>query len=119
MVKVCPKFVAFNFINDSSTSDLEILLFPCNQFMGMPSTELSEIATFVNREKIDFAVTFAPVDIMGSDMHPLFAFLKAQRPGCIAWNYAKFIVSKNGREVVRFNHRVLYSAIENGIRNLI
>lgn len=59
------------------------------------------------------------VDVNGSDTHPLFKFLKAERPGCISWNFSKFIVSKSGHQVERFNHRILFSAIENEIKTMI
>jgi glutathione peroxidase len=98
-------------------SDLEILLIPCNQFSS--SCELSDVIAFSDQENIDFAQVFAPVDINGTESHPLFAFLKSERPGVIAWNFSKFLVGKSGNEVERFNHRILFSAIENEIQKMM
>lgn len=100
-------------------SDLTILLFPCNQFMGMTQKDSSEITSFVHRENIDFAETFTLVDVNGSETHPLFKLLKSERPGCIPWNYSKFLVSKSGNQVERFTHRVLFQAIESEIKKMV
>lgn len=100
-------------------SDLEILLFPCNQFMGMTQKESSDIKSFVEQQNIDFAETFAVIDVNGSDTHPLFKFLKGERTGCISWNFCKFLVSKGGHQVERFNHRILYHAIESEIKKML
>lgn len=79
----------------------------------------NDVASFVHEEKIDFAETFEMVEVNGSDTHPLFSFLKAERPGCISWNFSKFLVSKNGQKVEKFNHRILYSTIEKEVKQMI
>jgi len=86
---------------------LVVLGFPCNQFGGQePGTE-EEIHTFCETR---FGVTFpmfGKVEVNGPDRHPLFAFLTEQPtlpdgPGDIQWNFAKFLIGRDGRVVHRF-----------------
>ncbi|MED1802464.1 glutathione peroxidase [Brevibacillus porteri] len=99
---------------------LVVLGFPCNQFAGQePGTE-EEIATFCDR---NYSVTFplfAKIDVNGPNTHPLYQYLKEHAPGeenqDIEWNFAKFLVDKDGQVVKRISARTqpeeLISAIE-------
>ena len=87
--------------------------------MGMPQKTSKELKSFVELHGINFAETFSMVEVNGPDSHPIYKFLKFERPGCIAWNFSKFLVSKSGHQVERFNHRILIHAVENEIRKMI
>ena len=93
-----------------SNPDLVVLGFPCNQFGAQePGTE-KEIALFCETQ---FAVTFplfAKIEVNGASAHPLYAWLKAQTPGAeqgqeIGWNFAKFLVGRNGEPIARYSPR--------------
>ena len=50
---------------------------------------------------------FARIDVNGPDRHPVYDFLTRQQsepegPGDIAWNFAKFVVGRDGRVLARF-----------------
>jgi len=84
-----------------------VLGFPCNQFGGQePGTE-GEIKTFCETK---FGVTFpmfSKVDVNGAGRDPLYAFLTSENttpdgPGDIRWNFAKFLVDRDGKVVARF-----------------
>jgi glutathione peroxidase len=84
-----------------------VLGFPCNQFGRQePGTE-AQIASFCS---INYDVTFplfAKVDVNGDHAHPLFRLLKAAQPGflgwsSIKWNFAKFLVGRDGRVIGRY-----------------
>ena len=50
---------------------------------------------------------FAKIDVNGDDTHPLFRYLKSQKPGiagteAIKWNFTKFLVARDGAVVARF-----------------
>jgi glutathione peroxidase len=86
---------------------LEVLGFPCNQFGSQePGTE-SQIKTFCETK---FGVTFplfSKLEVNGPGRHPLYAHLTSQAtqpdgPGDIQWNFAKFLVDKQGKVVARF-----------------
>ncbi len=85
---------------------LVVLGFPCNQFGGQePGTE-SEIAQFCTTNYgVDFPM-FAKIDVNGADQHPLYTFLKNAKGGifgdAIKWNFAKFLIDREGNVVERY-----------------
>jgi glutathione peroxidase len=93
-----------------SDKGLVILGFPCNQFMGQePGTE-AEIASFC---KMNYGVTFplfSKIEVNGDGAHPLYKYLKGVLPGSgskpdIEWNFAKFLINREGKPVQRFTPR--------------
>lgn len=103
-----------------------VLGFPCNQFGGQePGTE-GEIKTFC---ETTFGVRFpmfAKIDVNGPHRHPLYAFLTGEPtapdgPGDVLWNFAKFLVDRQGKVVARFSPRTapvseeVVSAIERAL----
>ena len=95
----------------------EVLGFPCNQFGSQEPGSESDIKTFCETR---FAVTFpmfAKLDVNGARQHPVYGFLTSQKtepdgPGDIQWNFAKFLVDKQGTVVARFSPTVAPSAPE-------
>ncbi|QEE44464.1 glutathione peroxidase [Rhizobium sp. WL3] len=96
--------------------DLVVLGFPCNQFGAQePGTE-KEIALFCETQ---FAVTFplfAKIEVNGAGTHPLYAWLKAETPGAeqgqeIGWNFAKFLIGRDGQPIARFSPRTAPSEL--------
>jgi len=89
-----------------ATRGLSILAFPCNQFGGQEPGSNAEIKQYVTS---NFGVTFdmyAKVEINGNDARPLFKYLKYKQGGLfgnfVKWNFAKFIVDRNGQPVERY-----------------
>jgi glutathione peroxidase len=86
---------------------LAVLGFPCNQFGGQEPGSEGQIKTFCETK---FGVTFplfAKLEVNGPGRHPLYAFLTAQATapegrGDIQWNFAKFLVGRDGEVVARF-----------------
>jgi glutathione peroxidase len=96
---------------------LEVLGFPCNDFGAQePGTE-QEIKTFC---ETNYGVTFpmfGKVHVKGPNQAPLFHFLTTQHSapdgaGDIAWNFAKFVVGKDGTLLARFAPTVTPGAPE-------
>ncbi len=109
---------------------LEVLGFPCNQFLNQaPGTE-AEIVSFC---ALNYGVTFktfAKIDVNGKGADPLYVYLKkaarddnenAESGGFkkvldglsqtvfgseIKWNFTKFLVDRQGRVVSRFSPTV-------------
>lgn len=103
---------------------LVILGFPCNQFMGQePGTE-EEIATFCS---VNYGVTFplfSKLEVNGDDAHPLYKYLKEVLPGSgnksdIEWNFAKFLIDKNGKPVSRYIPRLTPDKLTEDIEKLL
>ena len=88
-----------------------VLGFPCNQFAGQEPGSESEIQSFC---ELNYGVTFplfAKIEVNGPGRHPLYAHLASQAtapdgPGDIKWNFAKFLVGKDGRVLARFGPQV-------------
>ena len=81
---------------------LVILGFPCNQFAGQEPGSAADIAQFCS---LTYDVTFpmfGKLDVNGPDQSPLYAWLKATRPGDIEWNFGKFLVGRDGQVAERF-----------------
>ena len=85
-----------------------VLGFPCNQFGGQEPGTADQIQAFCSRR---YAVTFplfAKLEVNGAGRAPLYAHLTQQAtapdgPGDIAWNFAKFLVGKDGQVLARFS----------------
>ncbi|MCD8553696.1 glutathione peroxidase [Seleniivibrio sp.] len=84
-----------------------ILGFPCNQFGEQePGTE-DDITNFL---ECNYTVTFPifkKVLVNGENANPLFKKLKDMAPGTmgtkdIKWNFTKFLVSRDRKNVIRF-----------------
>lgn len=87
-----------------------VLGFPSNQFGSQEPGSDPEIAAFCEtRFGVTFPV-FAKIEVNGPAAHPLYRFLKQERPGIlgilgngsIRWNFTKFLVNRNGRVTARF-----------------
>jgi glutathione peroxidase len=81
---------------------LVILGFPCNQFAGQEPGTAAEIAQFCS---LTYDVTFpmfARIDVNGPNQSPLYTWLKAAHPGDVDWNFAKFLIGRDGQVVQRF-----------------
>lgn len=83
-----------------------VLGFPCNDFGGQePGTE-KEIKSFCqSRYRVTFPM-FSKVKAAGAEKHPLYEQLtgkSAPFPGEVTWNFAKFLVNKDGKILKRFD----------------
>jgi len=86
---------------------LEVLGFPCNQFLKQDPGSESEISEFCT---LNYGVTFpmfSKIDVNGTNTHPLYQYLKSEAKGLlgsekIKWNFTKFLVDKEGKVLKRY-----------------
>lgn len=82
---------------------LEVLDFPCNQFMGQAPEGIEEYHNICTTR---FGVTFkqfAKIEVNGKNESPLFTFLKSKTNGKnIGWNFTKFLIDREGNVIKRF-----------------
>lgn len=107
-------------------SEFEILDFPSNQFFEQAPGTNEEISNFCKLTYGTTFKTFAKIDVNGENSNPLYVFLKKEASAVdeddaskglynllsekgfntsgddIKWNFTKFLVSKEGKVVVRF-----------------
>lgn len=86
---------------------LVVLGFPSNDFLSQEPGSEAEIRQFCT---LNYGVTFpmfAKISVKGKKIHPLYQFLtdKKLHPrhgGSIGWNFAKFLVARDGHVIDRF-----------------
>ena len=84
-----------------------VLGFPCDQFgQQEPANEAAILEFCTSTYDVTFPL-FAKIEVNGAAAHPLFAYLKHERPGLlgtegIKWNFTKFLVDRLGRVRERF-----------------
>jgi glutathione peroxidase len=99
------------------SAGLAVLGFPCDQFGGQEPGSAEEIADFC-RENYDVTFPlFAKCEVNGDGAHPLYRWLKAERPGIlgtesIKWNFTKFVVDAAGGIRGRYAPTVLPESVE-------
>ena len=88
----------------------EILDFPCNQFGQQAPGTIQEIHQFCTANfDIQFP-QFDKIEVNGANEHPLYTWLKAGND--IKWNFTKFLVSRDGRVLKRYEPTDKMTAIE-------
>ena len=127
---------------------LEILAFPCNQFLEQEPGTNQEIQSFCS---LNYNVTFPlfdKIDVNGEAESPLYTYLKKQAPfqgypegteefaamldeihqktgtgfdqgDAIRWNFGKFLVSKDGKTIIRFEPMVTPDLMEEAIQEFL
>lgn len=125
---------------------LEILGFPCNQFLEQEPGTAAEIRqTCLANYGVTFQM-FEKIDVNGKNESPLYTFLKKKAPfksypneefgkqldaihkqlgngfeqgDNIRWNFSKFLVSKDGKTIKRFEPMVAPDDLREEIENLL
>ncbi len=118
----------------------EILDFPCNQFGQQAPGTIQEIHQFCTANFDIHFPQFDKIEVNGANEHPLYTYLKAQKPfggfdtndqrgklmddmlrkrdadfdkkSDIKWNFTKFLVSRDGRVLKRYEPTEKMSDIE-------
>jgi glutathione peroxidase len=108
-------------------SGLEVLGFPCNQFGAQEPGTAADIGAFCERNYGVSFPMFAKIDVNGQKAHPLYQFLKKEKPGllgplgggAIKWNFTKFLVDRSGRVVARFASTTKPESLAKQIQKLL
>ena len=87
--------------------NFSVLGFPCDQFGHQEPGDEAQITQFCT---LHYGVTFplfAKIEVNGHNEHPLYRYLKHERPGllgltAIKWNFTKFLVDAQGLPVKRY-----------------
>ena len=87
---------------------LQVIGFPCNQFGGQEPGSSEEIAHFC---AVNYGITFPimeKIDVNGTARHDIYKALTpiadaSGHNGDIRWNFEKFVVSADGKQITRFS----------------
>jgi len=113
-----------NIYSELNSAGLEILAFPCNQFLKQDPGTDEEIVSFC---KLNFGVTFpvfAKIDVNGPQADPIFTYLKDAARGVfgskkVKWNFTKFLIDRSVNVVKRYAPIVKPERIKEDIKRLI
>lgn len=139
-----PQYTALQALYDKyRDKGLEILDFPCNQFLQQAPGSDEDIQAFCTLNYSTTFPRFAKIDVNGEKADPLFVWLKEQAaedagdansaafeervkkhtpgsaPGDIKWNFGKFLIDRNGNVAARFSPAVPPEAIETAVESLL
>ncbi|WP_337176368.1 glutathione peroxidase [Paludisphaera sp.] len=87
---------------------LEVLAFPANEFGAQEPGTNEQIKEFCStRYNVSFPL-FSKIVVKGEGIDPLYAFLTSEstnpgHAGEIKWNFAKFLVGRDGEVIARFD----------------
>ena len=94
---------------------LVVLGFPCNQFGGQEPGSNAEIKQFcTSKFNVSFPM-FDKLDVNGAQRHPLYVALAGKDspfPGNITWNFNKFLISRDGKILHRWESKVTPDSTE-------
>ena len=95
----------------------------CNQFMGQAPGSAEEINTFCTLNYHTTFPRFAKIKVNGKEAEPLFEWLKKEKSGPlgarIEWNFAKFLINREGQVVERFSSKTEPLKMEDAIKVLL
>ena len=101
----------------------EILDFPCNQFMGQAPGSAEEINAFCSLHYQTTFPRFTKIKVNGKEAEPLYVWLKDQKSGPlgkrIEWNFAKFLIGRDGQVLERFSPKTTPQTLQESIENLL
>lgn len=85
---------------------LVVLGFPCNDFGEQEPGSNADIKKFcTSRYEVTFPM-FEKIHVKGAEQHPLYGALTgtaAGFPGEVQWNFGKFLVSRDGKLLARYD----------------
>ena len=90
---------------------VQVIGFPCNQFMGQEPGGKEEIAAFCKK---NYGVTFplaTKVDVKGNDQTPIYKWLTNKSENQVgdykvSWNFNKFLIDENGKLIAHYDSKV-------------
>ena len=102
---------------------LEILDFPCNQFLNQAPGSDQEIDNFCTLKYDTTFPRFQKCDVNGDNAIPLYKWLKSRQKGfltnSIKWNFTKFLTDREGNVVARYSPVTPPEKMEAEIRELL
>ncbi len=139
-----PQYEALQKLYDTyKDRGLEILDFPCNQFLKQAPGSDEEIQEFCSLNYNTTFPRFAKIDVNGKKADPLYVWLKEQKPkdkidkGAksfekkvslltlgnrkydITWNFGKFLINREGTIIERYSPAYAMESLEKEIEAIL
>lgn len=96
-----PQYEDLQNLHEQFGKDVAVLGFPANNFGGQEPGSNEDIVAFC---EANYGVTFQmfeKISVVGSDRHPLYAWLEEQSGEKPNWNFCKYLLNEKG-EVIGF-----------------
>ena len=119
-----PQYAGLQALHDRLHPEgFEVLGFPCNQFGAQEPGSAEEIETFCRATYgVDFPM-FAKVEVNGPGAHPLYHWLTETIGGengkDIEWNFAKFLIDRDGTLLQRYSPQTTPDALTDDIESAL
>lgn len=99
---------------DLKSKGFVILGFPANNFGAQEPGSEKEIKEFCTAKYDVTFPMFSKISVKGDDQAPLYKWLieNSENKSDVDWNFAKFLVGKDGHVITRFSARTAPSAAE-------
>jgi len=99
----------------------EVLAFPCNQFGAQEPGTDEEILQFASKYDADSKFKwFTKGHVNGAKTREVYSFLKKKHSGDIRWNFATFLVDREGTVTNRFTPtKTVYDTIKPHLEQLL
>ena len=98
-------------LNQKYGDQVQVIGFPCNQFMGQEPGGKEEIAEFCSKT---YGVTFpmtTKIDVKGDNQHAIYKWLTNKSENQVgdfkvSWNFNKFLIDENGKLIAHYDSKV-------------
>ena len=98
---------------------LEVLGFPCNQFGNQEPGSHADIVKFAKSNyDLNFRL-FSKINVIGEGRSSLYDYLMGQTGSEPSWNFAKYLVDRNGKVVQFFDTQAKEEDILSSIQYLL
>jgi glutathione peroxidase len=94
-----PQYADLQQLHEEYGEKITVLGFPANNFGGQEPGSDEQIESFCEK---NYGVTFpmfSKLEVVGTNQHPLFKFLKDKTGKEPTWNFCKYLVSADGKEI--------------------
>ncbi len=114
-----PQYAGLEKLHERYGDQVTVLGFPANNFLWQEPGSSEEIAAFCERNYGVKFQMFEKVSVKGRDQNPLYQWLQAKTGAKPDWNFAKYLVSADGKNVTFFKSsvqpldQILISKIQN------
>jgi glutathione peroxidase len=101
-----PQYSELEKLHQEYGDRVAVLGFPSNNFFGQEPGSEQTIAEFCQR---NFGVTFKlfkKTDVIGRKQHPLYQWLYHRTGRFPTWNFCKYLITKDGRQVKFFPTKI-------------
>ncbi len=106
-----PQYADWQKFYESNKDQVEVLGFPCNQFLGQEPGSSAEIATFCQK---NYGVTFQmfdKVDVKGDQQHTIYQWLtdpskNGWNSEVPSWNFCKYLINEEGKLTHFFGSKI-------------